>query len=396
MKNKKAAFDLQSFLVVIVLFIGITVTFGTLAVTMSNDYNAITGDTVSSEFTETYNKLSILEDDTQKLEEKVFNTDTGSTFQSGFAAGFYEINYKAQNYTARSYYTSITGSDTQTIKLYLLNDTDTTHQYLNYDIVDESAAPISNSTLKLQRYFISDSVWRTVEMSISNDIGQGFVFAELFDVTYRFIVEFPFGNTKKISSNTKLDTRDLFFSINLLDVGLTNYYDSGSVATTLTYSNTTKIWTYSFNAASLSNVTQGRFLVTKIDPNLITTVCNTTVSSNTGGMTCNLTSYNNEDSTFLAQGFVTFTSDNLEYLVQAASLKVKESHLTYGFNGIFLSMIVVGTMAFIGLFSPQISIIMAIFGLIITNAIGLLYMNYTWLVGIVIVGLVYIYSMRSK
>ena len=79
MKNKKAAFDLQSFLVVIVLFIGITVTFGTLAVTMSNDYNAITGDTVSSEFTETYNKLSILEDDTQKLEEKVFNTDTGST-----------------------------------------------------------------------------------------------------------------------------------------------------------------------------------------------------------------------------------------------------------------------------------------------------------------------------
>ena len=325
-----------------------------------------------------------------------YTTNTGSTFQSGFAAGDYEINYKADNYTARSYYTTITGSDTQTIKLYSLLDTDTTHQYLNYDIVDESASPLPNATLKMQRYYITDGVWRTVEMSISNDIGQGFIFSELYDVTYRFIIEYPMGTTKKISSKFKLDTRDLFFSISLLDVGLTNYYSSGDVATTLVYSNTSKVWTYSYNAASLNTVTQGRFLVTKVDPNLITTVCNTTVSSNSGGMTCNLTSYSNEDSTFMGQGFVTFTADNLEYFVKGASLKIKEEHLTYGFNGIYLSMIIVGTMAFIGLFSPIISIIMALFGLVISNAIGILYLNPTWLISIIIVGLVYIYSMREK
>ena len=77
--KKRAAFDIQNFLVTIVLFIGITVTFGSMAVQMSNDYNAVTGDTVSSEFSTTYDQLSVLEDTTNEIDETVFDTTTGST-----------------------------------------------------------------------------------------------------------------------------------------------------------------------------------------------------------------------------------------------------------------------------------------------------------------------------
>jgi hypothetical protein len=112
-------------------------------------------------------------------------------------------------------------------------------------------------------------------------------------------------------------------------------------------------------------------------------------------MTCNLTSYATDDSTFLAQGFVTFTSDDLEYLVEADSMKITTNYLKYGMNGVYLSFLAVGTLAFIGIFSPVGSIIMAILGLIITTAMGIFYMSYTWLAGIIVVGLIYVYSMRQ-
>jgi hypothetical protein len=330
-------------------------------------------------------------------ESNTYTTTTGSTFQYGFTAGFYELNYRATNYTPRSYYTSIQGGDTQTLYLYLLNDTEieASHQYVNYDSVDESAAPLPNSTIKMQRYMVSNSTWRTVEMSIANDQGQGFLFADLYDATYRFIVEYPFGTTRTISAQFKLDGRDLFFSSSLLDIGLTNYYESGDVATTITFSNATKIWTYSFNGASAEDVSAGRFLVTKLTTNARTTICNTTVSASSGGMTCNLTAYATDDSTFFAQGFVTFASDDTEYLVEATSMTITKNFLRYGLNGLYLSFIAVGTMAFIGIFSPVGAIIMAILGLIITTMMGLLYMSYTLLAGIIIVGLIYVYNMRQ-
>jgi hypothetical protein len=76
--NKKAEFDLQTFLVVLVLFIGITVTFGSFAVSLSQSYEPLTGNTVSPEFSNTYNQLSTMETGTAAIQEKVVDTQTGS------------------------------------------------------------------------------------------------------------------------------------------------------------------------------------------------------------------------------------------------------------------------------------------------------------------------------
>lgn len=77
--NKKGEFTLQSFIVTLVLFIGIVVTLGSFAVTVSKDYTVITGNNVSDEFVTTYNQLSTIETDTEKIEENVLGTQTGST-----------------------------------------------------------------------------------------------------------------------------------------------------------------------------------------------------------------------------------------------------------------------------------------------------------------------------
>lgn len=323
-----------------------------------------------------------------------YTTDTGSTFQSGFVAGSYEINYKAENYTARSYYTTISGSDTQLIRLYLLSNLDSTHQYLSYDLVDDSAKALPNGTIKMQRYFISDNAWRTVEMSKSNDEGKGFFFAELYDASYRFVIEYG-GLTRKTTAQSKLDTRDLLFSINLLDLGLDHYFFSGDVATSLSYSNTTKVYTYTFNGVGVTDIESGRLMVTKILPQTRLTVCNSTLAGDSGGLTCNLTSYYNTDGTFLAQGFITFTGNNTEYMTETDSRTLKVDYLKFGYDGILLSFITVGTIAFMGLFSPILAVVFALFGFVITYAIGLIYLSPSWIIGLVIVGLIYIFGVRQ-
>jgi hypothetical protein len=76
--NKKGDFDIQSFLITLVLFIAITVTFGTIAYETGQNYEPITGDTISPEFRNTYDQLAVLEANTEEIEGKVVGTNTGS------------------------------------------------------------------------------------------------------------------------------------------------------------------------------------------------------------------------------------------------------------------------------------------------------------------------------
>jgi hypothetical protein len=167
------------------------------------------------------------------------------------------------------------------------------------------------------------------------------------------------------------------------------------VATSLSFNNVTKIWTFSYNGVGLSDIESGRFQVTKHTPTTVTTICNSTLAASSGGLTCNLTAYVNDKNTFIGEGFIKFTGNYTTYGVERGSLSFDLGHLKYGLSGFYLGFVVVGTLAMVGLFSPVISMVMALFGLVITNMMGLVYLNPTWLIGIGIVGVVYIYSVRQ-
>ena len=322
-----------------------------------------------------------------------YTTDTGSTFQSNFAAGNYEINYKAANYTPRSYYTTIVGSDTQTINLYSLSDLDITHQYKNLEVLDESATSLSNATVKMQRYYLSDSEWKTVEMTKTNDEGKSFVFAELYDVPYRFVIDYQ-GSTRKTTTQSKLDTRDLFFSIDLITSGLDSFYEVQGVTTSLDYSNTTKIWTYNYNAVTV-DISQARFVVQEQTTTDTTILLNSTSVADSGAFTVNLTDYEDNDATYYAYGYVTTSEDSVEHLVEVGSISLDETYLSYGLNGLLLSLLIIGTLAMIGLYNPAVSIALALFGVLLTTMSGLMYLNPTWVVGIIIVGIIYIANLKT-
>jgi len=326
---------------------------------------------------------------------KSYTTETGSIFKSGFNVGSYEINYKAKDYTPRSYYTDIIGGDTQSIDLYLLvdNNQDSTHQYKNIEVLDESASSLSDATVKMQRYFISENAWKTVEMSNTNDEGEGVLFAELYDVNYRFVIDYG-GTTRKTTSQTKLDTRNLFFSISLITSGMDTFYEIGDATADITFDNDTKLYTYDFNAGTLS-IDNGRLEVYRLDDTEKITYCNNTLSAQSGGITCNISSYTGLDGTFIAHGYMTTSSDGTEYLTSIDTRSFNEDYITYGLNGLLMSMIIIGTLTFIGLYNPTVAIGFSLFGLLITKLIGLLYMDFTFLIGMVVVGIIFIMELKT-
>lgn len=76
--NKRAAFDIQNYLVTFLIFVGIMITFGTVAFEMGTSYQTIGGSEVSEEFSKTYDQLDIIQAETEELEDKLVETTTGT------------------------------------------------------------------------------------------------------------------------------------------------------------------------------------------------------------------------------------------------------------------------------------------------------------------------------
>ncbi len=76
--HKRAAFDIQNYIVTFLIFTGIMVTFGTVAYNMGQNYQTIGGATVSADFKNTYDHLSTIEGETKQLQDKLVETQTGT------------------------------------------------------------------------------------------------------------------------------------------------------------------------------------------------------------------------------------------------------------------------------------------------------------------------------
>lgn len=79
MKYKKAGFDIQNYLITFLLFVGVMITFSTIAVEMGNNYQTIGGATVDEDFVTTYEQLGEITSTTEDIEDKVVETTTGTS-----------------------------------------------------------------------------------------------------------------------------------------------------------------------------------------------------------------------------------------------------------------------------------------------------------------------------
>ena len=161
----------------------------------------------------------------------------------------------------------------------------------------------------------------------------------------------------------------------------------------MSFDNATDLWTFDYNTPTTLTVTDAN-LVVEIE-NVYDTirVCNNTLAAGSGSITCNQSAYNGDNGEFFAFGYV--TTRGASHPVATDSMSYSTKYETFGMTGLFLGFILVATMAFVGIWSPSAAIIMSLFGLIIVIQLGLLYLTTTWLIGMVVVGIIFIAHIRT-
>jgi len=318
-----------------------------------------------------------------------YNTSTGSAFVSGFAEGDYEIRYYADDYAQRLYFTSITGSDTQNISLFLLNESIGTIKLI--EVVDQNDEKIGNVTISMLRHFIDCNCFEVVEMAKSSEQGNTFMFTELYTASYKYYLSYA-GVNRLMTDTFRLDTRTLYFKIDLQTSGLTNYWETFGVSTAIAVNQTTNIWDYSWTNAK-SGVTQANLVVKRVDIYGETIISNQSQSSSSGSLSFNQTAYEDLAGEFIGEGYVTIGGEDT--LLERISFAYKSAHETYGLSGVLLTLIILGVVASIGFYNPSVSIGMLIVGMVITSTMGFLAISVVWLIGTVIAGLVMIMSIEK-
>ena len=205
---------------------------------------------------------------------RAFNvtTQNSSQFVSGLDIGEWQINYFADDYEARSYFVNIENGSYESVRLYLLNDTLATT--FEVEVLDENDIPVEGFLVSLLRYFINSNSYDIVEMGKTNTEGKTPLWVEQFNADYQFVIrDNVTGSIFYTSIGQKLTSGSIRININTGDPTLSSFWATVDTDTTLTFSNTTNSFYYTF--ASLSNVViEGCLDVTRRTGTVSELICN--------------------------------------------------------------------------------------------------------------------------
>lgn len=286
-----------------------------------------------------------------------------------------ELQYGANGY-ASEYYNildeEIDVNDLHTnISLYDLDNN--TAQAFKIIYKDSSFNPVPNAIIQVQRRYVGEGLFRTVEQPKTDTNGETIAHLQTNDITYTFIivengdVVATFSNYKAYCPNPTFT--DCEISLNALtgNVVSTDYANIGPISFTLDVNTTTKEVTsiYSIRSGTAGTVTLN---VTLFDAFGTTPVCNNNLTASSGTLSCTVpASFGN--STIMARLYY-----NGEYIGQKIVYLGDSGADRYGQNVFFIGLIIVLSLVgitFIG--SPIIALVglfLSLIVLVTLNIVG--------------------------
>jgi hypothetical protein len=289
--------------------------------------------------------------------------------KSGFVDKFY------------NYQEAIVTNSTRENNLYMMTSGDSTSFIVH--VVDVSATDITGAEVKVQRYYSGTGQWVTTEILTTNYVGQavGHLLAE--DADYRFLV-YQSGVSIYNSSATKITCAVAPCTVTLVIPieSATGFEEIENLDSTLTYSTTTNIFTYTYSDTS-GSFSQARLFVVATFPTNATEViaCNETKTTAAGVITCSLVGKNN--GTYQASGYITRTGDEFLDKRIYGTLGAR-TYDAMGNDGVLWGIFVLIAIVMLGVNRPSLSIVFGAVGLIIL-----------WLLEIINIGVVSIISVVS-
>jgi len=315
----------------------------------------------------------------------------GVDYIQDLEVGENRLTFSAPLYTERDHYITIVNGSNNSITLYLLSITNGTD--VTFTVQDNSGNPLEHAQIKLKRYYVSTNSYRTVAMSKSNFEGESVIDTDFNDAFYETFTTFEEFTQRTVGARMIATT--FFITLNLLSDPFQIIDAVDDVTSSMAFNNLTETFSYTFSVLGGTDRT-GTIEVYKLTPTDKVLVCENSDTSSGATILCQYNTTSDEG-TYIAEGIIQANGGNiLDKTLEVVTGFGKEVRATFGEQGIFFTVLILGTLAGLGAFvSPAIAIILFIVGLGISVILGFTMMNLTLFIGIAIMGFVIAYKMKS-
>jgi hypothetical protein len=276
------------------------------------------------------------------------------------------LKYSTENgFTHRYYLFNQTFNNASKVNLSIYNFNTTTGISELLITVRESSTYnyFSNVVGKLQRKYVGEGVWRTVQMDKSGTFGTILFNIEEVIAEYRIIFSDTNKNTLKVADNLKFVCTSGLCEITYTLSPYEAEEETSDIETSVSYDNSTSIITVLWGRDSGVN-TNVRTLITKPSYTGITSICDTSQSGASGAVQCNVTGYS---------GNVLYTFYENGEEVESKFITLQETGLMDkigGKEGAFWTVMILLVVMGVGLYSPVATVISTIIGLVIVYFLG--------------------------
>lgn len=269
-------------------------------------------------------------------------------------------------YTNRYYiYNTLYNTTGQTINLY--DWTNTNASLLRVIWRSQSTwNPISNSVAKLQRNYVGEGVWRTVQEDLTDYTGLSYFHVVQLNTDYKLLL-YDQNNNLLYTTDTVKFSCDIYGICDVTVVigqQISTLNTGTSIIVTPTYNNNTGIITTTFIDSTGTNNNM-QILVQTANTTNTYTICNNELRASSGTVTCNITGYSGQIKlTTYSNGGVVYSSwINAGAQTLGKLLGPRESS--------FWTFAIATTMVGAGFISPVLAIIMVTAAFIFIFLMGL-------------------------
>jgi len=308
-----------------------------------------------------------------------------------------DVNMNAQyggtTFIDRTYYlngATLTNT-TNNIILYQLNDTDAVKFFIT---VKEGIDPFAEATVTISKFFVGEGVYKTIGIRETDASGEFIEYLEL-DQEYRFAVTRGGENYGVIDKTSACAEAPCEIELELQGTpidyweGFDDYF-AENVQYSLWYNDTNKLVSLAFID------TTGLAQYMRLEVNEINTmnstkyhVCNTTLYSSSGTITCNMTE---EAGDFIAKAYI---SRSPEKFVDSITFIINAIKDILGADGLLISLFLIITIALVGAWSPTAGIVLTSFAVLMMKMLGFVAFGWTTVSLIILLAVIIIVKVKQ-
>ena len=269
--------------------------------------------------------------------------------------------------------------------LYMLVSGDSTSYIIH--VVDVSGSNIEEAEVRVQRYYPGTAEWLTTEIVTTNYIGKAIGHLLSEDADYRFRV-YQNGVSTYNSTATKIICASAPCTVTLI-IPLTlktGFEEIEDLTSTLTYSDTTNVFTYTYSDSS-GDFDSARLYVIRVFPSNGTLVipCNEIKTTVSGIITCDISLQIN--GTYRATSYI--TRDDEEFLDKRIDgVRGTDIYNSIGVDGILWGFFILIAIVMLGIERPSLAIIFGVLGLIVVGLIGIVNIGAISIIAIVAIAMI--------